>query len=132
MFTQEQQLLRQAAVLKYRAKYPERHKARVAKQNEKYKTSGKFKWWHRLKFFKITEERFIALLLKQNYLCPVCGKELIDDSSIAIDHDLKCCAGRKSCGKCIRGIIHRTCNAAIGLLNDDPAILRNAAKYLEV
>jgi hypothetical protein len=50
---------------------------------------------------------------------------------LAVDHDHSCCPGKKSCGKCIRGVVHMACNIALGLMKDDPVMLRSAARYVE-
>jgi hypothetical protein len=31
-----------------------------------------------------------------------------------VDHDHNCCPGRRSCGECIRGLVHGRCNILIG------------------
>lgn len=94
-----------------------------------------FRWNHIKKTYNISREDVIRQLEKQDWVCPVCKSLLILEAkggqSIAIDHDHKCCDGRASCGLCVRGILHRECNAGIGKLKDDPAILRNAIEYLE-
>ncbi len=43
--------------------------------------------------------------------------------SAAVDHD-------HATGK-VRGLLHNSCNQAIGLMREDPKLLRLAAKYLE-
>ena len=50
---------------------------------------------------------------------------------LAIDHDRNCCPGNKSCGKCLRGMILRNINAALGMFGDNPDLLRTAADYIE-
>lgn len=54
----------------------------------------------------ITQEEFDALLASQNGICAGgCGRPATD-----LDHDHACCPGRRSCGKCVRGILCTTCN----------------------
>ena len=63
---------------------------------------------------------------QQNGICPVCVKPLdhfTRQKFAVIDHD-------HITGK-IRGLLHNTCNGAIGMLGDDPVTLRAAAAYLE-
>jgi hypothetical protein len=50
---------------------------------------------------------------------------------LAVDHDRTCCPGDRSCGKCLRGLIRRNLNVALGMFNDDPELLRAAADYIE-
>lgn len=65
----------------------------------------------------------------QDGCCLVCQRPLGDD--INIDHDHACCDTKgKTCGRCVRGVLHRTCNSALGLLGDDPDVLMSAAAYL--
>lgn len=97
--------------------------------HERQKHSGYFKWNHLLRTYGLTKDAFIALLEKQNNICPVCHKVLNID--VVVDHDRQCCPTPKSCGKCIRGALHRKCNAALGMLDDSPDAFRNAAAYLE-
>jgi hypothetical protein len=72
-----------------------------------------------------------AMLKAQGECCAVCGIDNpAPDSMWTIDHDHNCCPGTYSCGKCIRGLICRRCNMAIGLFKDSPDALNNAANYL--
>jgi hypothetical protein len=50
---------------------------------------------------------------------------------LAVDHDRSCCPGPSSCGKCLRGLIRRNLNVALGMFGDDPELLRAAANYIE-
>ena len=53
----------------------------------------------------------------------MCDKKLKDDRDTHIDHDHKT-------GK-IRSILCNKCNVGLGMFNDDTAVLRRAAKYIE-
>jgi hypothetical protein len=63
-----------------------------------------------------------AELVYNTHHCEICGKQA-DKKRLAIDH--------KHGTNTIRGILCSHCNNAIGLLNDDPAIVRRMAQYLE-
>lgn len=78
------------------------------------------KRWLKLKY-NITIEQYKNLLLSQDFLCAICGTQM-EEKDICIDH----C---HTTGK-VRGLLHRTCNAAIGLLKEDINILANAISYL--
>jgi hypothetical protein len=71
----------------------------------------------------------------QKGLCACCGKPMLstgrEKSSAVVDHDHSCCPGKKSCGKCVRGLIHWSCNVLLGYAKHDPQILRYAADYME-
>ena len=83
----------------------------------------------RLFKYNITAHQYRELLAKQNGTCAICFRT---PEQFHIDHDHACCRERKrSCGKCIRGLLCPDCNGAIGLLFDDIARCRNAAAYLE-
>lgn len=60
--------------------------------------------------------------------CFSCGSK----EDLTIDHDHTCCPSYSgSCGKCIRGVLCRKCNFALGLLKDNKNTLSNLIKYLE-
>lgn len=61
--------------------------------------------------------------------CDLC-KRLIPGSGINVDHDHSCCPGQSTCGLCIRGVLCRACNRALGSFDDDLELLRRAATYL--
>lgn len=81
---------------------------------------------------------FEALWNFQGGRCAGCGLpiDMYDpDSSIHVDHDHACCGfrpsqGHRLCGKCVRGLLCRSCNTALGLVKDDPAVLLRLAEYL--
>jgi hypothetical protein len=68
-----------------------------------------------------------AMIAAQHGLCLIChqplGADGLGGSAPVVDHDHET--------DTLRGILHRICNVAIGLLNDDPRLLRQAADYLE-
>jgi hypothetical protein len=78
---------------------------------------------------------FPALWEAQGGLCACCGGSMKpegrDLDSVCVDHDRSCCPGRKSCGKCVRGLVHWSCNLILGYAKDGPKILRYAAEYVE-
>lgn len=51
---------------------------------------------------------------------------------LAVDHDHKCCPGRTSCGKCVRGLLCNPHNEMFGRNGDDPEVFRDMAGYLEM
>lgn len=79
----------------------------------------------------ITEAEYDALSVAQGGGCAICEKPC-SRGSLSIDHDHNCCpTGDRSCGECIRGLLCRNCNIALGNMRDDPNLLRRAAGYLE-
>lgn len=60
----------------------------------------------------------IALLPRK---CEFCSSQ----EKLEIDHDHACCPGKKKlCGKCVRRVLCKNCNIAIGHLGDNPEIYR--------
>lgn len=86
----------------------------------------------RAHYYGVSAEQYNALLAAQGGRCAVCR---LDATSLryplSVDHDHNCCAGRKSCGKCLRGLLCHVCNRALGLMRDSADRLRCAADYLD-
>lgn len=81
--------------------------------------------------FGITREQFDALFESQGNVCATCGTDNPGTSYWAVDHDHACCPGSdKTCGKCIRGILCRTCNHALGNVKDNHQTLARMIDYL--
>lgn len=81
--------------------------------------------------YRLPRERFNALLLRQNYRC-VCGELFTEpDNRPHVDHDHACCPGRKSCGKCVRGLLCSRCNVALGMLGDNLERFKILVGYLK-
>jgi len=87
---------------------------------------------HLKKTYHFTVDGFNALLASQGGGCAICGSTVPHGKGWHIDHNHACCPGRKSCGKCIRGILCQKCNAALGMFKDKVDILKKAIEYLEI
>lgn len=73
--------------------------------------------------YGITLDQYNFLRVQQNYCCAICSKsEDMLEKKMVVDHDHKT-------GK-IRKLLCAKCNVGIGMFNDDPDILDNAAKYI--
>lgn len=72
--------------------------------------------------FSLTDQQLLDLHVAENLKCKNtgCGSR----ESLQLDHDHSCCprtAGvSRSCGKCVRGWLCRSCNLALGLLQENP------------
>lgn len=90
---------------------------------DKDKRRAYLKEYNRKNFRKykygLTQEAFEAMKLGQSNVCKICKKL---PKEWVVDHE-------HSTGR-IRGLLCRSCNVAIGLLNDDPEILKEAARYV--
>lgn len=60
-------------------------------------------------------------------LCMTCHKY----KARAVDHDHKCCPGKTSCGKCVRGLLCGNCNTILGRQRDDAAVFFRMGGYLQ-
>lgn len=101
------------------------------KRNKKYNAANKeqrklymLQWQHGL-----DEERYLALLKKQNNKCAICGEK----TKLVVDHDHSCCGYKeRGCGKCIRGLLCDNCNKRLGKYESDPHFFKVAApEYLK-
>jgi len=79
-------------------------------------------------FYNLSPNEYQNKLDLCGHRCEIC-QEVID--ILCVDHDHKCCPSKKSCGKCLRGLLCKKCNAALGLYKDNLQIVRNAVTYLE-
>jgi len=86
---------------------------------------------HLVRKYNITRAEYDALLVVQGGVCTGCKYEPKPDENLDVDHDHACCAGQKSCGKCVRGLLCRGCNTILGLARDDAQVLVNLITYLE-
>lgn len=59
-------------------------------------------------------------------MCMTCAKY----KARAVDHDHKCCPGKTSCGKCVRGLLCGNCNTILGRQRDDAEVFLRMAEYL--
>lgn len=122
---------------KWRAK-PE-NKATIANYAVRYYASDKGRATKRaglLMRYGLMPKQYEAKLAAQGGVCAICKQPetrlhrgngpLL---SLAVDHDHRCCQGKTSCGRCVRGLLCDRCN--VGRFPDDPALLRAAADYFE-
>lgn len=79
-----------------------------------------------LRRYNINTKTYSDLLEKQGGGCAGCGSQ----EELSVDHDHSCCP-KGSCGRCVRGILCRSCNQALGLLNDDVEKLEGLIRYME-
>ena len=100
------------------------------KREYRKRTPGKRKNEHLTYLYKITMAQYNEMLESQNGKCRICKRKDDDGKMLSVDHDHECCPGRRSCGKCIRGLLCQRCNLIIGLVGDDASVLASAAEYL--
>jgi N12 class adenine-specific DNA methylase len=110
-----------ARAKKWRQSNPEKYKIWAEKNKEKRRAaSRKFE-------YNISPEQYEAKKTEQGNVCAICKKE---SDLLVVDHNHSCCSQRKTCGKCNRGLLCRSCNTLIGLAEESKEILSNAIEYL--
>jgi hypothetical protein len=82
-----------------------------------------------LSLYGITLDDLELWIDAQGGECRICSSP-IDVETARVDHDHACCAGIRSCGECLRGILCDGCNRGIGAFEDNAAALIAAADYL--
>lgn len=81
--------------------------------------------------FRIREEDYNKILMEQEFSCAICKMHFSKQKrAFAVDHDHSCCDTKRSCGKCIRGLLCFECNIGLGKFKDSPEILKSALKYI--
>lgn len=78
--------------------------------------------------YGITLEQYQAMLVAQGGGCAICHKPPVD-LPLCVDHDHACCPGKKSCGKCVRGLLCVYCNVTVGKLESQS--FRDHVAYIE-
>lgn len=76
----------------------------------------------------------MAAIVAQGGRCAIGGEPL--GALVAVDHDHELArlhghAAERGCPACFRGVVCNGHNAALGAFDDDPALLRRAADYVE-
>ncbi len=91
----------------------------------------------RERIYSLPPSWFAQKMAEQGGVCEISGQPETSVSKrtgraypLAIDHDRSCCPGDRSCGKCLRGLIRRNLNVALGMFGDDPDLLEAAAAYI--
>lgn len=96
---------------------------------ERNKGTDRFRLYH-IKAHGLSRADYLALLHDQRGGCAICGFKPKNIFGLQVDHDHSCCPGTYGCEDCVRGLLCLTCNAAIGMLKEDPRLLVTAIQYL--
>lgn len=89
---------------------------------------GKKTWCRecrRLSRYHLTPQQYEELVGRHQGLCPIC----MTRKANVIDHDHSCCSGQHTCGGCVRGVLCKQCNAAMGVLTEQG--INRALLYLK-
>lgn len=99
-----------AANMEGRREYRRRHPHRQTPEAKK-KSARK----SRITAYGLTQDQFNRLLEIQQFACAMCEAPFHGGQLVHVDHDHACCEDKnKSCGKCVRGLLCRACNIALG------------------
>jgi hypothetical protein len=85
---------------------------------------------HILATYKLTREMYEALYEAQGGRCATCQRATGKTRRLSVDHDHKCCSGRTSCGRCVRGLLCRPCNTLLGRARDAIEFFARCIEYL--
>lgn len=80
--------------------------------------------------YGITLDDYYDLFRAQGGVCASCGSPPTS-KYLEVDHDHSCCSWEKSCGKCVRALLCKSCNTALGAVNDNVHKLKSLIAYLE-
>ena len=122
---------------------PEQTAARLARGREKMRAFNKAMlaidplWFHSRKLMRygLNASKYAAILAFQDGKCAICRES--DTSAdklkrrLHVDHDHSCCPGKKSCGKCVRGLLCGPCNVLLGMSKERQELLDRAKAYLQ-
>jgi hypothetical protein len=101
----------------------------------KYRQDNSQKWKEsgRDKQYSLIPGTIEFMLKNQEFKCgnPMCEND-IDWSTSMVDHDHTCCPSTKSCGNCVRGLLCRGCNWALGNVNDNIDKLTGLIDYIMI
>ena len=77
------------------------------------------KLWNK---YRLRMETFEKMMEEQNQVCAICKNPCKNNERLSVDH----CHNTGA----VRGLLCNNCNTGIGMLNDDPDLVRRAFEYL--
>lgn len=99
------------------------------KKSEVFTSTQRRRGW--VQRYGMTVADYDAMEARQNGVCAICGGPPRAGSNLHIDHDHACCPVRKrSCGKCVRGLLCPTCNVLLHHFDADPDFVDRITSYL--
>ena len=84
---------------------------------------------HLLTTYGITMDDYATMVEAQGGGCAICQAPPREGRRLAVDHDHACCAGPRSCGQCVRGLLCTTCNVWLGFYENKDWVSK-ADEYL--
>lgn len=107
---------------KIRLADPERVREIGRRSNRKRTYEQRKKEWLK-RLYGITLDEYRKIWRSQSGLCKICKGLDSRGFELSVDHDHET--------NQIRGLLCQACNRALGLMRDDPKLLRKGAEYLE-
>lgn len=122
---------RKAAGLVRRPPSPEARERKNQRTRDLRVTYGRE--WRLRTIYRMSPGDYDRMLAEQGGGCAICLREPAEGTYLDVDHDHRCCVGEgartRTCGKCVRGLVCRSCNSALHLLEDAEKMAR-ALTYL--
>jgi hypothetical protein len=85
---------------------------------------------HMRRRYGIGVSEYRRIMEEQQGKCAICGRS---GEWLAVDHDHRCCPPeRKTCGRCVRGLLCSNCNSGLGMFGEDPQVISRAISYLHM
>ena len=123
------------AILQQKSEYRDENRETI---NEKQRRRRKeaplmFRQIELKKSFKIDLAKFNQMLAEQGGVCAGCGTSEPKGAynQWVVDHDHACCPKKRTCGKCVRGILCHHCNATLGWSQENIKRLLGLISYLQ-
>lgn len=79
--------------------------------------------------WRMSESDYQILLDRQSGVCAVCQRPPLEGKYLDVDHDHACCPSNRSCGRCVRGLLCRSCNSGLHMV-ERPERMARALAYL--
>lgn len=120
------------AVAKRRAAYSDHERVESANSTWAWrdKNAENVRRYHLQSKYQVSPEWYEAKMAEQGGHCALCPQTIVKGRKfLFVDHNHGCCAGKNTCGKCIRGILCYRCNTFLGQL-ELPGWLDGALAYL--
>lgn len=80
--------------------------------------------------YSLADEQLVELYSRFDGKCHICKAR----NATQLDHDEKCCppsrGHKRSCGKCVRGALCKSCVWGLGYFKKDPGLLESAQSFL--
>jgi len=130
---------RKAQAAAWRRAHPDRVKEFTRKSKEKHKPARKAyaqrrylnrkeqqAAYTRFKKYGITHSEFLRMVAEQKGRCAICDRttqQVGQVRALSVDHD--------HCTNKVRQLLCHECNSGLGMLQDNPDLLRKAATYIE-